>query len=344
MPASLDLSISVALCTYNGAAYLAEQLESLANQSRLPCELVVTDDGSTDDTCAMVETFRRRAPFDVRLVRNDGNLGSTKNFEKSISLCTGDLVSLSDQDDVWERDKLSVMAPQFEADPEVAMMFCDGHVVDQELQPLGYTILQANGFLANDVQQTLQQQGLFACQVKRNAVCGAGTMFRRSFVSDVIPIPPQWVHDAWIATVLSASQRVRHISQPLFQYRQHQAQQIGERRLSLREQVRRARAMGVHYFETELTKANQLIERLIQLGVEGDSLRLASGKSGSLPRSDFIVEFDLSGTTVQITEDRHTGRIQQIRARLEVHGTRLVFVAMSRCTLSMLSNDLDRLV
>src|SRR5213080_381833 len=99
-------TLSVALCTYNGAAYLGEQLDSIVAQSRPPDELVVCDDGSTDETVEVLETFLAEAPFPVRLQRNEANLGFVKNFEQAISLCTGDFVALSDQDDVWMPGKL----------------------------------------------------------------------------------------------------------------------------------------------------------------------------------------------------------------------------------------------
>src|ERR687894_3003245 len=97
---------SVAMCTYNGARFVAEQLASVAAQTRPPDELVVCDDGSTDETCRLVEEFAARAPFPVRLFVNERNLGSTRNFGRAVALCEGDLVALSDQDDVWHPEKL----------------------------------------------------------------------------------------------------------------------------------------------------------------------------------------------------------------------------------------------
>src|SRR3712207_5989304 len=102
------MSLSVALCTYDGARYLPEQLESLARQRRLPDELVVCDDGSADDTVDVVRRFADRAPFAVRLSLNPQNLGFVKNFEQAIRLCRGDLIALADQDDVWHPQKLEL--------------------------------------------------------------------------------------------------------------------------------------------------------------------------------------------------------------------------------------------
>src|SRR4030095_14430308 len=89
------LFVSIALCSYNGERYLQEQLDSIAGQSRLPDELVVCDDRSLDETAEIIRAFASKVPFPVRLTINERNLGSTKNFEKAISLCRGDIILLS---------------------------------------------------------------------------------------------------------------------------------------------------------------------------------------------------------------------------------------------------------
>src|SRR5882762_9087557 len=100
------MKISIAMCTYNGARYLREQLDSIAAQTRPPSELIVCDDNSLDETREIVAGFAASAPFPVRLGVNEQNLGSIRNFERAIKLCEGDLIALSDQDDVWLPEKL----------------------------------------------------------------------------------------------------------------------------------------------------------------------------------------------------------------------------------------------
>src|ERR671927_271278 len=97
---------SVAMCTYNGARFVREQLASIAAQTRPPDELVVCDDCSTDATLECIREFARTAPFPVRVVENEKNAGSTKNFERAVELCEGDFIALADQDDVWLPEKL----------------------------------------------------------------------------------------------------------------------------------------------------------------------------------------------------------------------------------------------
>ena len=94
------LKLSVAMATYNGERFLEQQLLSIARQIRLPDEMVVSDDGSNDGTIDILERFATNAPFPVRIYRNLNPLGYGDNFLKAASLCDGDLIAFSDQDDV----------------------------------------------------------------------------------------------------------------------------------------------------------------------------------------------------------------------------------------------------
>src|SRR5688500_9098173 len=98
------VKISVAMCTYNGAQFLRTQLESIIAQSRAPDEIVVCDDCSTDETRALLKQFAAESLVPVSLHFNEQNLGSVRNFEQAIRMCNGNVIALSDQDDVWHRD------------------------------------------------------------------------------------------------------------------------------------------------------------------------------------------------------------------------------------------------
>src|SRR5687767_9778204 len=124
------------MCTYNGGRFVAEQLASLSAQTRLPDELVVCDDGSTDSTVDVINEFAVSAPFPVRAHVNETNLGSTKNYEKAIRFCAGDLIALADQDDVWLPAKLARIEQAFARSPGVGLVFSDAEAVDEGLQPL----------------------------------------------------------------------------------------------------------------------------------------------------------------------------------------------------------------
>lgn len=123
------------MATHNGALYLAEQLASITRQTRLPAELVVVDDASTDDTVAILEEFAASAPFPVRLLLNDVSLGHGETFFRALAACAGDLVAFCDQDDIWHDDKLAACAAAFSSDPSLALLVHAGRVVDQDLHP-----------------------------------------------------------------------------------------------------------------------------------------------------------------------------------------------------------------
>ena len=99
--------ISVAMATFNGEPYIQEQLDSIYNQTRKVDEIIIVDDCSTDSTVRVIEQYiLSHKDIDIKLYKNEENLGYKKNFKKAISLCHGDYVFLSDQDDIWMTDKI----------------------------------------------------------------------------------------------------------------------------------------------------------------------------------------------------------------------------------------------
>jgi glycosyltransferase involved in cell wall biosynthesis len=125
--------ISVAMATYNGETYLKEQLQSLADQIRLPDELVVGDDGSSDATLSIVEDFRAKAPFPVHIHRNKTNLGYARNFLATAKRCQGDWIAFCDQDDVWLENKLHETNAAIQSDPRPVMILQNSYICDENL-------------------------------------------------------------------------------------------------------------------------------------------------------------------------------------------------------------------
>ena len=216
------------MCTYNGSRHLSEQLESIGTQTRLPDELVICDDCSSDDTIRIIERFSASAPFAVRLEINTQNLGSTKNFEKAIRLCQGDLIALADQDDVWLPSKLETLEAQFQRAPNVGLVFSDAELVDENLRPLGARLWTSIGFNHN-MRHRLKTRDAFDVLLPGWTVTGATMAFRSHFRAIALPIPSDipMIHDSWIAAVVAAVANVAFIEQPLIKYRQHRQQQIG---------------------------------------------------------------------------------------------------------------------
>ena len=150
-PASAAMSnsqekISVALCTYNGEPFLRQQLASIQQQTRLPDELVVCDDQSTDQTLTIVRQFAASAPYTVKIFENERNLGFAANFERAIRLCEGDLIALSDQDDIWYPNRLERSEQELTAHPEAGLVFSDADVINDNDELAGPTLWQRLGF------------------------------------------------------------------------------------------------------------------------------------------------------------------------------------------------------
>ena len=218
--------LSIAMCTYNGARHLQEQLDSFKSQTRMPDELVVCDDVSTDETVEIVEAFASEAPFNVRLYVNEKNLGSTKNFEKAIAICEGDIIFLSDQDDVWLPDKLSKVAELLTQFPEVAGVLTDAEIVDESLNLLGFYFWQATRFKRR--QQGRAMKGKLGTLVKHNSSMSGATFAFRAKLRDIaLPIPEYWTHDAWIILIIAALAKLVVLPEQLNLWRQHELQQLG---------------------------------------------------------------------------------------------------------------------
>jgi glycosyltransferase involved in cell wall biosynthesis len=224
---SSALPISIALCTYNGARHLSQQLESISGQTRLPGELVVTDDGSTDESVLIVEEFSKTAPFPVRVYRNSENLGSTASFSATLGRCAAPLIALCDQDDVWLPGKLATLANALEHDPNAGYAFSNARLVNESLEPLSLTMWDTVGF-GSDQRRTFRGRRQIELLLERTIVTGATMMIRARWLHLYQPIPDHAVHDFWIAMVLSAIGAYGlPIPEPLILYRQHPDQQIG---------------------------------------------------------------------------------------------------------------------
>ena len=254
--------LSVAMCTYNGARFLPEQLESIAAQTKLPGELVVCDDRSTDETVEVVRSFARHAPFRVRLEINEGNLGSTKNFEKSIELCQGEIIVLADQDDVWRAEKLSSIADVLEHDERIGAVFSDAGLIDEDSRPLAGTLWSSFFFTSSEQKKFNRGQGLRVL-LKHPLVTGATMAFRSGFRDLTLPIPPSQVHDHWTALLIASVSQLALIKIPLVQYRKHPSQQIGTRNThSLRQTIGGSRRVSRDYYLAEVDRFNEVCERL----------------------------------------------------------------------------------
>jgi glycosyltransferase involved in cell wall biosynthesis len=217
--------ISVALCTYNGERFLPQQLASMEQQARLPDELLVCDDRSTDRTVEIVHAFASSVSFPVKIVQNTTTLGSTRNFEQAIRLCEGDLIALSDQDDIWYPNRLQRSEEEFVAHPQAGLVFSDADLIDEDNRPVGETLWQRLGFMGKLNRDLVARR--FVLLAKHRFVTGATVVFRADLRDRFLPIAPGWIHDEWISLITAAFLDLRPIDQSLIRYRIHGSQQVG---------------------------------------------------------------------------------------------------------------------
>jgi len=216
------------MTTYNGASFLREQLDSIFAQTRLPDELIVCDDCSRDQTAHILHEYAARAPFEMKVIVNDENLGSIKNFEKAIGLCAGDLIALCDQDDVWRPRKLAVLESAFAEDAGLGLAFSNADLIDEKGAPVRGELWAP---LLNRKRQRAMSGSLrYDVLLGLPVTTGATMAFRSRFKSLVLPMPtgcPTFIHDRWIATLIAGVARFAVINQKLVAYRLHRRQQIG---------------------------------------------------------------------------------------------------------------------
>jgi glycosyltransferase involved in cell wall biosynthesis len=268
------MRVSIAMCTYNGSRFLNQQLQSIAAQTLPPCELVICDDGSTDSTSHIVKSFAQAVAFPVRFIRNEATLGSTRNFEKAIRLCQGDTIALCDQDDVWQPGKLDTMASLLAAEPQVGGVFCNAGLIDESSRSLAGSLWHRSQVTPAIQAELNGADGAFLL-LERRVVTGATLAFRANLVSQVTPIPSEWVHDAWIALIIAAVSRLRAIPEHLMSYRLHASQQVGltPRRWYAGLQVDRRQAMATHKLAEHRWRS--LAEKLETLPIDPSLVRLA---------------------------------------------------------------------
>jgi len=256
------LEISVAMCTYNGSRYLREQLESIAAQTRLPDELIICDDRSTDETPETLEKFTHQATFAVRVEFNQNNLGSTGNFENAIRRCQGRIIVLADQDDVWHPHKLSRISEVFDREKDVGAVFSDAELIDANSRPLAKTLWNSVSFNSRE-QDKFEDGGGLEVMLKHPVVTGATMAFRRDFKDLVLPIPSSQIHDHWIALLIASVSQLAPIRDLLIQYRKHAAQQIGAGNIdSLWQLTQVSRRMSRDFYLGEVERFNEISERL----------------------------------------------------------------------------------
>lgn len=315
-----SFNISVVLCTYNGVQYLGEQLDSILSQSLLPNEIVISDDNSTDGTLEFVKEHLEKAiknnsrlsNISLIFISNNPGLGISHNFLGALKQASGDLVALSDQDDVWVHNKLKLMEEIFEANPSLTLLHTDALLVDRNNNDLGLSLFDALRVSPLELKR-IQQGRAVEVLARRNLVTGATTMLRRSLVDNIENIPQGWLHDEFLGLIASGMGSVDVLPQALIKYRQHGANQVGASRPGLRQLVGRVLHPGLQRNKTLLSRAESLASHpaVTILSKESELSQLSDAKlAHELTRSEFAV--NRIARLPQVFKEVRTGRYNSV--------------------------------
>ena len=296
------------MATYNGAQYLKAQLQSFVDQTRQPDELIITDDCSTDESETIVREFAKAAPFTVKFYRNKKNLGYCGNFNAALMKTSGDLVFLSDQDDVWFPDKIEHMVAVAECNPRALVVMNDAALTDGELTEVGLT----------KVGQTLSA-GVSLDGFVMGCCCGV----RRELLDMCMPIPAGIRgHDNWLVQVAGGLNAKVVDTRVLQYYRRHES---NESQFIANRTTKVTRTdVQIHAVKNLFRKgsANQAEAHLNQLRIFADGVHEAGSKASEDYRDQFVE-----------LETRFRERIQTMEKRIAVRERWILPRVVAACSL-----------
>ena len=208
--------VSVVMCTYNGSRFVAEQIESICNQTYKNLRVIIVDDASTDTT---YEIVKRYAAKDERIqaYKNDNNLGFNLNFNKACKLATGDFIAIADQDDIWEKTKIEKLLAKINEDPDILLVHC----ISARFEKFGKFHLKShklvNYLAGKDVRNFFLS----------NFISGHNMLLRRSLLEKSLPFPGDVYYDWWLSAVASCNGKIEPVPEILVWHRMHDANATG---------------------------------------------------------------------------------------------------------------------
>ena len=212
------MNISIVMATYNGAKYLKEQLDSIAAQTKMPMELVICDDASTDETVNIIKAHAL-API-IKLVINPVNQGVVASFKKAASLChSNNYIAFCDQDDIWHTNKLEENLNailNFPTDKFPVLVYSDAVFIDASKNTINQSFMNEMGM---DKYQHTYQTVLFG-----SLMLGCSIMINPTMRNYLLEMPEQIIfnHDAWMSLIAFSFGACNLIDKPLLDYRKHE--------------------------------------------------------------------------------------------------------------------------
>jgi glycosyltransferase involved in cell wall biosynthesis len=254
--------LSIAMATCNGEQFIAEQLESIINQSLPPNEIIICDDSRNNLTYNAIVPFMNTSPQLIKYYHNDKQLGVSKNFEKAIALTTGGIVFLSDQDDVWKLDKIEKISFLLNTMEDCDGASCDSKLVDKNLISLDATLWNLRGFRCNEWLVS-SPDNILDFFLKRVPTAGHNIAFNSKLKNILLPFPDLIeCHDTWIGLIIATISRWSFIDDTLTKFRQHSDNVSGiDRQSKLKEAIA---SIKNNTFTWHVSLYNELIKRLSQ--------------------------------------------------------------------------------
>jgi glycosyltransferase involved in cell wall biosynthesis len=217
------MNLSVSMITFQGAAYLKAQMDSILGQSIPVHEIIVCDDGSTDETRAILTEYAAKHP-QIQLFFNEKNLGTVANMQQCLRKTSGEIIFLADQDDVWLPTKVEKTLAFFQEHPDAGAVFSNASIINAEGKTQeDMSLWDIIGFPYDQVELIDFERRV------DNVVTGAGLAFKRDpeLLQKDIPQLPGLLHDGWIGLYFAAKNALQANPEKLFQYRSHANQQVG---------------------------------------------------------------------------------------------------------------------
>lgn len=216
-----DKSISVALACRNGEQYIAEQLESIRQQTLEPDEVIIYDDASSDRTVVLVRKFIEKYGLGGRwsLIQNEECIGCERAFLKCAGLCSGEIIFYSDQDDLWDPEKIRVMADLFSSGEKVSAVCCNCHFIDEN----GKRLIKWQNFFTRKSGRFPKQYTVTE-QIRYNRSAGLLLAFSRKLLPEITSITLKYGlrHDQPVGMIASLKGNYYVLSDKLVDHRIHE--------------------------------------------------------------------------------------------------------------------------
>jgi len=245
------MNISIVLAAHNGHTYLEKQLQSLLQQTCMPKEIIISDDGSTDGTCELLEKYCRNNQI-IQTIHSE-NQGINKNFQNAVSICRGEYIAFCDQDDIWAKDKLARLSSQFSE--KILLVYGKSVLIDADDQQLPESFEKYVGF-KNCRAGILPFYFYFS-----NCISGHAMMVRKDLIERALPFPKDCMYDQWLALIASAKSEIIHVPEAITYHRIHGSNTINNQEINRRTKSRRAKLSKYKKYADQRTKHLTLLQK-----------------------------------------------------------------------------------